>query len=96
MRNFKLLLIILVMGSGILNAQTQNINMHSGSETTSFANFYDSGGETTNYQDNEDITMTVYPENSTDKLCVKFHRCQTIKKEIIYRYILYYSYIHCA
>ena len=42
-------------------------------ETTSFANFYDTGGEYGDYQSDENMTLTIYPENAGEKLCVTFH-----------------------
>jgi hypothetical protein len=59
------------------NAQMQSINMHEGSVTTSFANFYDSGGEYSNYQNDEYMILTIYPANPSEKLCVTFHEFQT-------------------
>ena len=88
-RSSLLFILVLLSGLSIVNAQTPNINLHAGSETTSFANFYDSGGEYANYQDDEDITMTIYPEDSTAKICVTFHEFQTqsgTNADILYVY----------
>ena len=88
-RTSLLFIFVLLSGFSILNAQTLNINLHAGSETTSFANFYDSGGEYANYQDNEDITMTIYPADSAAKICVTFHEFQTqsgTNADILYVY----------
>src|SRR5437867_108584 len=70
-------------------AQPTSIILHTGSETTSFAHFYDSGGPTGNYQNDSDITMTIYPSDSTEKICVTFHDFQTesgTSADILYVY----------
>jgi hypothetical protein len=71
------MLILLLIGFVQSNAQPRNINMHTGSDTTSLANFYDTGGENGNYQNNEDITMTIYPTHPSERICVTIHNFQT-------------------
>ena len=88
-RSNLLLILFLLSGLSLIIAQTPNINMHEGSVTTSFANFYDSGGETGDYQADENMTMTIYPEDSTEKICVTFHEFQTqsgTNADILYVY----------
>jgi hypothetical protein len=72
-------LMLFLLGLPQTDAQTQNIDMHSGSVTLtgSLANFYDSGGESGNYGNNLNDTLTIYPKNLGEKLSVTFHNFQT-------------------
>ncbi len=76
-RGFHFLCCLLLVLTWAAMAQVDSYNIQPGSVTSSFAHFYDTGGETANYQDNENITMTIYPEDSTQKICVTFHEFET-------------------
>ena len=47
-------------------------NMHSGSITTCDAMFYDDGGPSANYTDNDDFTLTINPESAGAVVKVEF------------------------
>jgi len=55
----------------------QAFNMHNGSETTCGSMFYDTGGANGNYSDNENITLTIYPETAGAKVKVTFSMFST-------------------
>lgn len=54
-----------------------SFNMHNGNETTCGSMFYDTGGANGNYSDNENITMTIYPEVAGAKVKVEFSMFNT-------------------
>jgi len=49
-----------------------SFNMHNGTETTCGSMFYDTGGANNDYSNNEDITLTVYPEVEGAKVKAEF------------------------
>lgn len=51
---------------------TTNINIFNGTITTCNANFFDSGGPSSNYSDNETRVLTVYPSSENTKIKVTF------------------------
>lgn len=56
-----------------VSLKSQNINMANGSQTitcSGSANFYDSGGNGSNYANNQNFTLTIYPNTPT--LCLQF------------------------
>ena len=62
MKNFKLILVLIVatfLFKTAAKAQATIINMSSGTETTCFGQFYDSGGQSGNYSSSENITLTI-------------------------------------
>ncbi len=70
--------IIAVMFSGIAFGGN-GINMHSGVVYTCSANFYDAGGPTNDYSNNQQDTLTIYPPANlpNSKICVTFFRFGT-------------------
>lgn len=52
-------------------------NMHNGTETTCGSMFYDTGGANANYSNNENITLTIYPEVAGAKVKVEFSMFST-------------------
>lgn len=55
----------------------QSFNMHEGTETTCGSMFYDAGGPNANYNSNENITLTIYPEVEGAKVKVEFSMFNT-------------------
>ena len=57
--------------TGYITVNTPNYNMANGTVTTCSGNFYDSGGPSANYSNNENLTETFYPGTSGAKIrCV--------------------------
>ena len=52
-------------------------NMHNGTATTCDAMFYDNGGPDANYTDNQDLTMTFYPDSEGAVIKVVFQAFDT-------------------
>lgn len=53
-------------------APTQNINMQNNTITTSYANFYDSGGPGANYSPDENLVLTINPTTAGNRMRVIF------------------------
>ena len=86
MKNFKLILALclgFLLKVSTTNAQASVINMSTGTETTCFGQFYDSGGQSGNYSDNENFTLTIFPQTSGSKLRVTFHQFNTAAGDIL-------------
>lgn len=50
----------------------QNINMSNGTTNTCSANFYDSGGPSSNYSNNENLSHTFYPASAGTSIQISF------------------------
>lgn len=58
--------------SSYVTVNSPDILMQDGDKTTCSASFYDSGDNTSDYSDDEDFTLTVYPADSTKVLQIDF------------------------
>ena len=86
MKNFKLILVLIVatfLFKTAAKAQATIINMSSGTETTCFGQFYDSGGQSGNYSSSENITLTIFPQTVGSKLRITFHQFSTTTGDIL-------------
>ena len=71
-----------------INVIPANFNMTNGTITTCSGNFYDSGGPTGNYSDNENFTLTFYPSTPGAAIEVAFSAFST---EVGYDYLRIYN-----
>lgn len=71
------------LGESTAHAQATIINMSTGTETTCFGQFYDSGGQNGNYSNNENLTLTIFPQTVGSKLRVTFHQFNTAAGDIL-------------
>jgi uncharacterized surface protein with fasciclin (FAS1) repeats/subtilisin-like proprotein convertase family protein len=65
-----------------------NINMQNGTFTTCAGNFYDSGGPSGSYQNNENFTLTIFPSTPGAALEVNF---QTFSTELNFDFLRIYD-----
>ena len=60
----KLLFLLFSLSQWLAFSQSINLNGNLGAVTTCNSSFYDSGGSTNNYQDNENYSATFYPSGN--------------------------------
>ena len=72
--------------TGYITVAPPEFNMTNGTVTTCMGNFYDSGGPSANYSNNEDFTMTFYPATSGSYIRMTFNEF-SVESSYDYLYI---------
>ncbi len=87
-KNLSLLMTLMLLTMAAAKAQQVSVvYMHNDSIKTCYAQFYDAGGESANYPNNESDTLTFYPIDPAQKICVTFHSFNTqVANDFLYIY----------
>ena len=87
-KNLSLLMtVMLLIAAGVKAQQVSVVYMHNDSIQTCYTQFYDAGGPFANYPNNQNDTLTFYPIDPTQKICVTFHSFNTqVANDFLYIY----------